>query len=117
MRLDWGNVPAWTGSILTSLSLVLAFSILIRDRKRTTRNQIDRIGVWTTHEHETHHWLLHVTNKSELQVHAIQVAWLSPYRKRNYKVIESIAPGGTQVAIKETLPPKGGVLDMGTIRE
>ena len=37
--IDWGSVPAWAGSILTSGSLVLGFSILTRDRRREARKQ------------------------------------------------------------------------------
>jgi hypothetical protein len=31
--IDWGNVPAWVGALLTSGSLLQAFYIILRDRR------------------------------------------------------------------------------------
>jgi hypothetical protein len=31
--IDWGNVPAWVGAVLTGGSLLLGFYILLRDRR------------------------------------------------------------------------------------
>ena len=42
--IDWGNVPAWAGSILTSGSLALGFSILRRDRQKEEREQASKVG-------------------------------------------------------------------------
>lgn len=48
-QLDWGSVPAWVGSILTGGSLLLGFSILLRDRRKGEREQAERIVVWGSH--------------------------------------------------------------------
>ncbi|MCU1617844.1 MAG: hypothetical protein JWO98_5384 [Frankiales bacterium] len=47
--IDWGNAPSWVGSILTGLSLILAFRIILRDRKSAEREQAQCITlVWMT---------------------------------------------------------------------
>src|SRR5712692_4417135 len=46
--VNWGDVPAWAGAFLTSSSLILAFYILLRDRRTNERSQVERIGVWAT---------------------------------------------------------------------
>ncbi|MDX8055163.1 hypothetical protein SK571_37815 [Lentzea sp. BCCO 10_0798] len=48
MSVDWGNVPAWLGAG----SLLVAFSVFIRDRNERERAQVDRIGIWATTEWE-----------------------------------------------------------------
>jgi hypothetical protein len=47
-HVDWGNVPAWLGAG----SLLLAFTIFIRDRRNSDRLQVDRVGVWFTETYE-----------------------------------------------------------------
>jgi hypothetical protein len=47
-HVDWGNVPAWLGAG----SLLLAFTIFIRDRQNSDRLQVDRLGVWFTETYE-----------------------------------------------------------------
>lgn len=44
-RADWGNVPAWVGSILTAGSLMLGFYIILRDRKNSEKEQIRKLIV------------------------------------------------------------------------
>lgn len=43
--IDWGSVPAWVGSILTSGSLALGFYIILRDRRKDERAQAQLIAV------------------------------------------------------------------------
>jgi hypothetical protein len=43
--LDWGNVPAWTGSILTSGSLLLGFRVLRHGQLRDEREQAAKVAV------------------------------------------------------------------------
>ncbi|MFC3964054.1 hypothetical protein [Nocardia jiangsuensis] len=45
MTLDWGSVPAWAGSILTSGSLGLGFYILLRDRRNDEEDQARQLVV------------------------------------------------------------------------
>jgi hypothetical protein len=79
--LDLGNVPAW----LAALSLPLAISIFIRDRRNAERNQVDRVGVWCSAEYEraapwgpmTHvgDVTLSVRNATDLPIEIVQVAY------------------------------------------
>lgn len=46
MAVDWGNVPAWLGAS----SLLVAFSVFVRDRNERERTQVDRVGIWTSAE-------------------------------------------------------------------
>ncbi|MFC8095260.1 hypothetical protein [Streptomyces sp. NPDC057301] len=41
--VDWGNVPAWCSSILTSGSLTLGFYILLRDRRKEERAEARKL--------------------------------------------------------------------------
>ncbi len=54
-EIHWGSVPAWiaaAGSLLASLSLVLAFLVFRRDRENAERAQVDRLGAWATATYE-----------------------------------------------------------------
>ncbi|MET4053179.1 hypothetical protein ABID81_002554 [Frigoribacterium sp. PvP054] len=44
--IDWGNAPAWFGSFLSSGSLVLALTILMRDRNEKRREAADKFSTW-----------------------------------------------------------------------
>lgn len=48
MALDMGTVPAWLGAF----SIVIAFSVFMRDRNERDRAQVERVGIWTTAEYE-----------------------------------------------------------------
>jgi hypothetical protein len=55
--VDWGDAPAWISSVGTSLSLLLAFFIILRDRARARAAQAAKIACWerrpiTHHIHE-----------------------------------------------------------------
>lgn len=81
MALDWGNVPAWIGS----LSLIVAVSVFVRDRNERERAQVDRIGFWTTVEWEhkapeharveTCKVNFFVRNSTDLPVELVEVSW------------------------------------------
>jgi len=43
---DWGSVPAWVGSILTSVSVFLAINILRVDRKSKKLAPADALATW-----------------------------------------------------------------------
>jgi hypothetical protein len=43
---DWGTVPAWVGSILTSVSVFLALLILFTDKKKDRRAMADSFVTW-----------------------------------------------------------------------
>jgi hypothetical protein len=45
-KFQYGTVPAWFGG----LSLLLAFYLFVRDRRRDDREQIDKVGVWALWE-------------------------------------------------------------------
>ncbi|MCY0947834.1 hypothetical protein [Streptomyces antarcticus] len=44
--VDWGIVPAWSSSILTSGSLALRFYILLRDRRKAERDEANLVTCW-----------------------------------------------------------------------
>jgi hypothetical protein len=44
---SWGTVPAWIAGVFGGLSLVLAMSLFIRDRRRSDREQIEKLAVWS----------------------------------------------------------------------
>jgi hypothetical protein len=45
MSLDWGNVPTWIGSILTSATVFAAYRTLRRTEKRHLREQASQVHV------------------------------------------------------------------------
>jgi len=52
---DWGNVPAWVGTVLTSSSLLIAASTYrksVAEKKREfdehQREQVSKVSVWTS---------------------------------------------------------------------
>jgi hypothetical protein len=44
---DWGNVPTRIGSLLTSISVLIAISILRNDRRLRRRKSADNFNTWT----------------------------------------------------------------------
>ncbi len=44
--LDWGNVPAWVGAILTSVSLLIAALAYRRSVKDKEREQASKMAAW-----------------------------------------------------------------------
>lgn len=84
-HVDWGNVPAWLGAG----SLLLAFTIFIRDRRNSDRLQVDRIGLWFTETYERRmpgvgedqgrveeaDIQVHVRNASDLPADVVQLAY------------------------------------------
>lgn len=44
-QVEWGNVPAWLGTILSTGSVLLAFYIILRDRRKAEREQIAQVIV------------------------------------------------------------------------
>ncbi len=84
-HVDWGNVPAWLGAG----SLLLAFTIFIRDRRNSDRLQVDRVGVWFTETYERRmpgvgedqgrveeaDIQVHVRNASNLPADVVQLAY------------------------------------------
>ena len=41
--VDWGNVPAWLGSILSTVSVLLVIFVILRDRRVNKRKQADEL--------------------------------------------------------------------------
>jgi hypothetical protein len=44
--LDWGNVPQWVSGILSSLSLLVAFYIILRERRKDESEQARKVLAW-----------------------------------------------------------------------
>jgi hypothetical protein len=69
MSVEWGSVSSWVGAVLTSGSLGLGFSILIRDRKERRRDQAATVSaVWDRDAH-----VVRVHNTSKQAIYSIQV--------------------------------------------
>lgn len=102
-------VAGSTTVVLTALSVVLAFTIFLRDRRNHDRKQVDLLGAWATTSYELHaplgasgtnsseQWAsatLFVRNASELPVDVVQVAckvhtcWVVPDRNQSSGITE-----------------------------
>jgi len=46
VRIDWGDVPTWVGSITTSGTLLLGLVILIREQTRQRGELIGQVSYW-----------------------------------------------------------------------
>ena len=74
--VNWGDVPTWAASVLTGGSLILGFSILLRDRRRMDRSQIDQFAFWVEGDKSDRHTariLIHVKNTSTLPVKGVMI--------------------------------------------
>jgi hypothetical protein len=78
-RIDWGNVPAWAGAILTSGTLFVGFTVLRRDKRTAERVQADKIICW--HELEHPHVKVTVLNASDQLIFRVRVSILASPRK------------------------------------
>jgi hypothetical protein len=75
LGLDWGNVPAWTGSVLTGSSLLIAantYRLSVRDR---VRQQASKIAAWVSTTSEDGRARAHLTfaNNSDMPVYLVDV--------------------------------------------
>lgn len=43
--VEWGNVPSWISGVLSSVSILLAFYIILRDRRKVEREQVNKLVV------------------------------------------------------------------------
>jgi hypothetical protein len=66
-KLQPGAWSEWVGAILTGGSLILAFSILIRDRRKDVRAQAMRVLTWISDEGDDG-CAMHVKNTSDLPI-------------------------------------------------
>src|SRR5262245_48009031 len=46
LGLDWGNVPAWVGSLLTGTSLLVAALTFRRAVGEARRDQVSKVSAW-----------------------------------------------------------------------
>lgn len=58
-EVQWGNVPSWISGVLSSISIVLAFYILLRDRRKAEREQVYRLVVVVERKSVRQHNLTH----------------------------------------------------------
>lgn len=66
-RPDWGNVPAWVGSVLSGFSVLLAMTIIWRDRRQRLRSQAEKLVVWEERS-KSENLIIHLRNTSEVPV-------------------------------------------------
>lgn len=77
----WGTVSSWVGSLLTSGSLLLGFSILRNDKRAKLEAQARQLSVIGIDEDErTRRYA--VTNHSPLPIRSMQVVVLKPTTKK-----------------------------------
>jgi hypothetical protein len=130
-HVDWGNVPAWLGAG----SLLLAFTIFIRDRWNSDRSQVDRVGVWFTETYERRmpgvgedqgrveeaDIQVHVRNASDLPADVVQLAyeiqtsWMVPNAPPESPVSSYVGTAGEGRILKflnDFRVPPGETLDL-----
>ena len=97
--IDWGSVPAWIGSVLTSASVLLALYIILRDKRAERREQASRVTFVSslTYGHNARHRarvVIYVYNYSEA---AIYTPWLliRPRRKAEHLRKPQAGKGGS----------------------
>jgi hypothetical protein len=77
-QVQWGPVSTWVGSILTAGSLAVAFSILLRDRRKAESEQARDIQCWVRFEESDvpngrHSYVVTIHNYSGKQILAPRV--------------------------------------------
>jgi len=60
--IDWGNMPAWLGSILTGGSLLLGFYIILRDRRHREETQASLVSCYWFRSDESFKAIVHNTS-------------------------------------------------------
>lgn len=81
--INWGTVPTWISSILTSGSLLLGFYILLRDRRKEERSQAALVVCWNDYRDDSEY--VKIFNTSNRPVTNISVhAHPYPYRSGPY---------------------------------
>lgn len=71
-RVDWGNVPAWVGSLLSGLSVILAISIIWRDRMQRIRSQAAKVVIWEE-RNESGSSILYLRNTSDMPIFRLRL--------------------------------------------
>ncbi|WP_405878138.1 hypothetical protein OG762_05350 [Streptomyces sp. NBC_01136] len=82
--LDWGTVPAWASAIGTSGSLLLGFTILLRDRRRQERQEAQKV-VTHLHFQDGHAWV-HLLNTADRPISYPHVITGGPEREIEFSV-------------------------------
>src|SRR6266508_2079000 len=74
-QLDWGNVPAWAGSILTSSSLLIAALSYRRSVLDKERDQASKVAAWVVlaDSSESQKRMLRVSNSRDASIYEITV--------------------------------------------
>ncbi|MCU1607341.1 MAG: hypothetical protein JWP46_3806, partial [Modestobacter sp.] len=73
LGLDWGNVPAWTGSVLTGSSLLIAANTYRRAVQDRVREQASKFAVWISKTPEDGRVQLSFANGSDVPVYNVRV--------------------------------------------
>ncbi|MFF2772899.1 hypothetical protein ACFVUP_37950, partial [Streptomyces bacillaris] len=79
-NINWGTAPEWVSGLLTSVSVLLAVSILWRDRRRERRRFADSFVSWVDYTGNpkdavlAEHWMyavVHMFNSADVHVPVI----------------------------------------------
>jgi len=79
--IQWGNVPAWASAVLTSISLLLALYLMLRDRQRDIRAQASRTSAYLLRlgtSRAPGPWVICYINRSDTPVVDVQVEVADP---------------------------------------
>ena len=85
MAVQWGSVAQWASAILTSGSLALAFYILLKDRRKSEREQASRVSAAYDREAKS----VRIFNRSDQAVYNV---FVFPYTTLHY-ALPSAKPG------------------------
>jgi hypothetical protein len=69
MTIRWGDLSIW----ISGASLLLALSIMLHDRIRQRREQVEAVAAWATIDVESLTLTLHVRNTNTLPIFAVDI--------------------------------------------
>jgi hypothetical protein len=73
MSLDWGSVPAWSSSVLTSASVLVAAVAYRRSVRDKERDQASKVFAWVSLNESTGERALRLVNDSDSPVYSVSV--------------------------------------------
>ncbi len=103
LRLDWGNVPAWVGSILTGTSLLIAAFSYRRSVMDKERDQASKVAAWIALVNEDGHRkrVLRISNGSDASIYELTCR---PHNDREIFLEELPAKATTAVGLRGVGP-------------
>ncbi|WP_327349690.1 hypothetical protein OG772_20635 [Streptomyces sp. NBC_01321] len=91
--IDWGTVPAWFSAVLSGGSVLLAFYIILRDRKKAEQADAMKVICWV---HREEGRVIRVINASDRSIHYVRGFDLIAHREAHfatYFIADHVLPG------------------------